>query len=31
MSQFWTDCLTRFESELPAQQFNAWIKSLRME
>ncbi len=31
MSQFWTHCLTRFESELPAQQFNAWIKSLRME
>jgi len=31
MSQFWTDCLTRFESELPAQQFNAWIKSLRVE
>lgn len=31
MSQFWTDCLTRFESELPAQQFNAWIKSLRCE
>ena len=31
MSQFWTDCLTRFESELPAQQFNAWIKTLRVE
>ncbi len=31
MSQFWTDCLSRFERELPAQQFNAWIKSLRME
>lgn len=31
MSQFWTDCLTHFESELPAQQFNAWIKTLRME
>lgn len=31
MSQFWTDCLARFESELPAQQFNAWIKSLRVE
>lgn len=31
MSQFWSDCLTRFESELPTQQFNAWIKSLRME
>ena len=31
MSQFWTDCLNRFENELPAQQFNAWIKTLRME
>jgi chromosomal replication initiator protein len=31
MSLFWTDCLARFESELPAQQFNAWIKSLRVE
>lgn len=31
MSPFWTDCLSRFESELPAQQFNAWIKTLRVE
>jgi len=31
MSQFWTDCLSRFESEVPAQQFNAWIKTLRVE
>lgn len=31
MSQFWTDCLSRFENELPAQQFNAWIKTLRVE
>lgn len=31
MKQFWADCLTRFESELPSQQFNAWIKSLRVE
>lgn len=31
MTQFWIDCLRRFESELPAQQFNAWIKTLRME
>lgn len=30
MSLFWTDCLARFESELPAQQYNAWIKSLRV-
>lgn len=31
MSEFWTDCLARFETELPAQQFNAWIKTLRVE
>lgn len=31
MSQFWTDCLACFESELPAQQFNAWIKTLQVE
>ncbi|MFN3884412.1 MAG: chromosomal replication initiator protein DnaA [Rhodocyclaceae bacterium] len=31
MRQFWADCLARFQSELPAQQFNAWIKSLRIE
>ncbi|MEW6165824.1 MAG: chromosomal replication initiator protein DnaA [Pseudomonadota bacterium] len=31
MSPFWSDCLSRFERELPAQQFNAWIKTLRME
>jgi len=31
MSQFWTDCLARFETELPAQQFNSWIKTLRVE
>lgn len=31
MKKFWDDCLTRFESELPSQQFNAWIKSLRVE
>jgi chromosomal replication initiator protein len=31
MKQFWADCLTRFESEVPSQQFNAWIKSLRVE
>jgi len=28
---FWSDCLARFERELPAQQFNAWIKTLRVE
>lgn len=31
MSAFWSDCLARFERELPAQQFNAWIKTLRVE
>ncbi len=31
MSEFWSACLSRFERELPAQQFNAWIKSLRLE
>lgn len=31
MTQFWSDCLSRFERELPAQQFNAWIKTLRLE
>lgn len=31
MKDFWADCLTRFEKELPSQQFNAWIKSLRVE
>lgn len=30
-SAFWSDCLARFERELPAQQFNAWIKTLRVE
>lgn len=31
MKDFWTDCLSRFELELPSQQFNAWIKTLRLE
>jgi chromosomal replication initiator protein len=31
MSEFWTTCLGRFEQDLPAQQFNTWIKSLRLE
>jgi chromosomal replication initiator protein len=31
MSQFWSICLNRFEQELPAQQFNTWIKGLRLE
>jgi chromosomal replication initiator protein len=31
MSEFWSICLKRFEQELPAQQFNTWIKGLRLE
>ncbi|HEX8961985.1 MAG TPA: chromosomal replication initiator protein DnaA [Rhodocyclaceae bacterium] len=31
MSEFWSACLSQFERELPVQQFNAWIKSLRLE
>ena len=30
MSEFWSACLNRFEQELPAQQFNTWIKSLQL-
>lgn len=29
MNDFWSTCLTRFERELPSQQFNTWIKGLR--
>ncbi|PKO84626.1 MAG: chromosomal replication initiator protein DnaA [Betaproteobacteria bacterium HGW-Betaproteobacteria-11] len=31
MNEFWSACLSRFEQELPAQQFNTWIKRLRFE
>jgi len=31
MADFWKSCLQRFEQELPAQQFNTWIKPLRLE
>lgn len=31
MTGFWASCLQRFEQELPAQQFNTWIKPLRLE
>ena len=31
MSGFWESCLLRFEQELPAQQFNTWIRPLRLE
>lgn len=30
MSEFWSACLSRFEQELPAQQFNTWIKGLQL-
>ncbi|MBW7901889.1 MAG: chromosomal replication initiator protein DnaA [Rhodocyclaceae bacterium] len=31
MSAFWNSCLSRFEQELPVQQFNTWIRPLRLE
>ena len=31
MNAFWSDCLSHLEQELPEQQFNAWIKTLRVE
>ena len=31
MENFWSTCLNRFEQELSAQQFNTWIKPLKME
>ena len=31
MGDFWSACLDRFERDLPSQQFNTWIKSLRLE
>ena len=31
MIEFWSACLSRFEKELPAQQYNTWIKALRLE
>jgi len=31
VSGFWESCLLRFEQELPPQQFNTWIKPLRLE
>lgn len=31
MNEFWSTCLNRFEQDLPAQQFNTWIKGLRLE
>lgn len=31
MENFWPACISRFESELSAQQFNTWIKPLYVE
>jgi chromosomal replication initiator protein len=31
MAGFWDSCIKRFERELPVQQFNTWIKPLRLE
>ena len=31
MSSFWSSCLSQFEQELPPQQFNTWIRPLRIE
>ena len=31
MEKFWPVCLSRFEEELSAQQFNTWIKPLKTE
>ncbi len=31
MENFWSACLSRFEKELSAQQFNTWIKPLHTE
>ncbi len=29
--EFWSYCVSRLQEELPAQQFNTWIKALRMD
>ncbi len=31
MQDFWASCLSRFEKELPAQQFNTWIRPLKLD
>lgn len=31
MNAFWSSCLQKLEQELPPQQFNTWIKALRIE
>ena len=30
MEGFWRTCLSQLEKELPAQQFNTWIRPLRV-
>ncbi|HMH17362.1 MAG TPA: DnaA N-terminal domain-containing protein, partial [Burkholderiales bacterium] len=31
MQGFWASCLIRLEKELPAQQFNTWIRPLKLD
>src|SRR6185436_9269153 len=31
MQGFWASCLSRLEKELPAQQFNTWIRPLKLD
>ena len=31
MEQVWLSCLARLEKELPAQQFNTWIKPIQVD
>lgn len=31
MENFWPACLSKFQKELSAQQFNTWIKPLQTE
>ena len=31
INNFWAFCLNQFEQELPPQQFNTWIRPLRLE
>ncbi|MDR2506539.1 MAG: chromosomal replication initiator protein DnaA [Candidatus Accumulibacter sp.] len=31
MNSFWSSCLSQFKQELPPQQFNTWIRPLRIE
>ena len=31
MQAFWATCLSRLEKELPAQQFNTWIRPLKLD